>query len=112
MKLKSVHLRNFRNILDSTEARIHPEVTCLVGKNEAGKTAFLEAHRRLDPAQPNAKFNAARQYPAWLEKKHRMQGVNIDASTPVTGVYTVEDADREAFEKRFGKGVLKTTEIE
>jgi AAA15 family ATPase/GTPase len=33
---------NFRSILDSNPVEIGP-TTCLVGKNEAGKTAFLKA---------------------------------------------------------------------
>ena len=43
MKLRSVHVQRFRNILDSTEVKIEDKVTCLVGKNESGKSAFLHA---------------------------------------------------------------------
>ena len=42
MKLVAVHVTNFRSVLDSNEVEIGP-LTCLVGKNEAGKTAFLKA---------------------------------------------------------------------
>lgn len=42
MKLKSAHVTNFRSILDSGQVDIEAS-TCLVGKNEAGKTAFLKA---------------------------------------------------------------------
>jgi ABC-type branched-subunit amino acid transport system ATPase component len=41
MKLTSVRVTNYRNIIDSGEVEIGPS-TCLVGKNEAGKTAFLK----------------------------------------------------------------------
>lgn len=34
MKLTSVRIRMFRNILDSTEVKIEEKVTCLVEKNE------------------------------------------------------------------------------
>ena len=74
MKLKTVHARMFRNILDSTEVAIQPDVTCLVGKNESGKTAFLQALWRLRPARTNPKFSIPEQYPAWLEKRHRLEG--------------------------------------
>ncbi|MGE0565030.1 MAG: AAA family ATPase, partial [Pseudolabrys sp.] len=43
MRLKSAQVRMFRNILDSTPVAIDPKVTCLVGKNESGKSAFLTA---------------------------------------------------------------------
>lgn len=111
MKLVKAQVKNFRNILDSTPVTIQPDVTCLVGKNESGKTAFLEALRRLLPAQPTTAFNSARQYPAWLEKKHRMQGVDIQSSEPVIATFAIDDADRIYFEEKFGKGVIKSKQI-
>ena len=43
MKLVSARVRKFRNILDSGEIRFEDDVTVLVGKNESGKTAALNA---------------------------------------------------------------------
>jgi len=43
MKLVAAQAKLFRNILDSTAVEIQPNVRCLVGKNESGKTAFLFA---------------------------------------------------------------------
>ena len=40
MKLIHAHVTNYRCIVDSNTVEIG-ETTCLVGKNEAGKTAFL-----------------------------------------------------------------------
>ena len=57
--------------INSGPVAIQPDVTCISGKNESGKTAVLQALRRFNPAQPNVSFNAQRQYPAWLEKQHR-----------------------------------------
>ena len=65
MKLVEVQVTNFRNFLDSGAVEIEPDITCLVGKNESGKTAFLHALYRLRPARPNAKFFSPEQYPAW-----------------------------------------------
>ena len=48
MKLKRVRITDFQSVLDSTEFEIG-DVTCLVGKNEAGKTALLKALYRLNP---------------------------------------------------------------
>ena len=42
MKLTKVRVREFQSIWDSTEFEIG-DVACLVGKNEAGKTALLKA---------------------------------------------------------------------
>ena len=41
--LKTAVVRKFRSIENSGTVRFEPDVTCLVGKNESGKTAFLEA---------------------------------------------------------------------
>ncbi len=43
MQLKAVRVQMFRNIVDSGEVAIERDVTCLVGKNESGKTALLSA---------------------------------------------------------------------
>ena len=41
MKLTKVLITEFQSVLDSTEFNVG-DVTCLVGKNEAGKTALLK----------------------------------------------------------------------
>jgi len=63
MKLTKVHVREFKSIRDSNPFEIG-NVTCLVGKNEAGKTAILEALYRLNPIIPeHAKFEVTEDYP-------------------------------------------------
>ena len=39
----SARVRMFRNIVDSGVIQFEPDVTCIVGKNESGKTALLQA---------------------------------------------------------------------
>lgn len=111
MKIKSVRVQMFRNILDSGDVEIQGDVTCLVGKNESGKSAFLEALRRLNPAPSKPKFDVAAHYPAWLEKRHRLQGKELNAVTPISAVFVLVDEDKAAFEKTFGAGVLAKDEI-
>ena len=48
MLLLNVTVTNFKSIEDSGEFSIG-DVTCLVGKNEAGKTALLQALQRIRP---------------------------------------------------------------
>ena len=106
MKLTSINVRMFRNILDSSEVIIQPDVTCLVGKNESGKTAFLQALWRLHPARLNPKFSVPEHYPAWLEKRHRNEGKVLEDVHPVEAVFSWEPADREAVEKCFGPDLI------
>ncbi len=63
MKLTKVHITNFRSIQDSTEFNID-DATCLVGKNEAGKTALLKALYRLNPInEGDGDFDPTEDYP-------------------------------------------------
>src|SRR5690349_10135081 len=63
MKLKKIRVREFKSIMDSNEVDI-TDITCLVGKNEAGKTAFLEALYKLNPIVPeHACFDVVEEYP-------------------------------------------------
>lgn len=111
MLLKTVQVQHFKHVLDSTEVVIQPDVTCLVGKNESGKTAFLEALRRLNPAQGNASFNIGRHYPAWLEKAHRRQGKDLDNVTPIQVTFELQDDDFAAVADVFGDGVLTSSKF-
>jgi predicted ATPase len=110
VKLVSVEVDHFKNILKSGVVAVQPDVTCVVGKNESGKTAFLQALHRFNPAQPNVTFNAQRQYPAWLEKQHRRQK-DINQHVPVTCTFQLEKSDIDAVEAVLGSGALKSTTI-
>lgn len=48
VKLVSVHVTNFRSV-ENSESFTVDQVTCLVGKNEAGKSAVLLALAALNP---------------------------------------------------------------
>ena len=52
MQLEEVRVRRFRNIRDTGWVDVHEDVTTLVGKNESGKTSFLEAVGRLSDTDP------------------------------------------------------------
>ncbi|MCC6909251.1 MAG: AAA family ATPase [Phycisphaerales bacterium] len=106
MKLRSVRVRMFRNILDSTEVKIEDRVTCLVGKNESGKSAFLHALWRLRPARSTPRFSIPQQYPAWLEKRHRNEGIDQDDVCPIEVTLEWQPADVKRVEDKFGAGVV------
>ena len=111
MKLVEVQITKFRNILDSELVQIQPDVTCLVGKNESGKTAFLHALYRLLPARGNVVLSVHDQYPAWLEKRDRLRGINLDDVCPVQATFELDEADMAAVADALGKGVLSSTKL-
>ena len=47
MKLRNVQVTNYRSIIDSEMFEIDETKTILVGPNEAGKTALLQAIQQL-----------------------------------------------------------------
>ena len=48
MKLKEFRITHYKSILDSGTCRLSSDLTILLGKNESGKTAILEALRDFD----------------------------------------------------------------
>ncbi|QEM43583.1 AAA family ATPase [Mycolicibacterium grossiae] len=109
MKLVAFRVNKFRNIVDSERVTVQPDVTNLVGKNESGKTAALNALYRLNPAY-GEKFSVSEHYPRWLKTSDQKQGVIDDVDT-ITGYFELDDRDVQAAEGRFGKGILKDREF-
>ena len=62
MQLKSFRVRKFRNIEDSGEVELLDALTCVIGKNQAGKSALLRALHKFNPHLP-APFDMRREWP-------------------------------------------------
>ena len=109
MRLCALHVHKFRNILSSGDVKIEPDISCLVGKNESGKTAFLQAVRKIKPVTGGRKFNRLKDYPAWREKTDaRTDGTsNIRA---VTATFKLDESAREAIQSILGP-ILKDDRI-
>ena len=54
MSLKTAQIKNFKSINDSTEFTVDERVTCLVGKNESGKTAILRSIGKLNSTEADS----------------------------------------------------------
>ena len=94
MKLTKVRITNFRSIQDSTEFDIG-NVTCLIGKNEAGKTALLKALYRLNPInEVDSNFDVLDDYPRQTVTEY--EDAVTDGEEPaevVQAVYTLDPED-------------------
>ena len=53
MHLKAFRVKKFRNIEDSGEVELLDALTCVVGKNQAGKSALLRALHKFNPHLPD-----------------------------------------------------------
>ncbi len=111
MRLVEIQIRKFRNFIDSDPIQIQPDVTCLVGKNESGKTACLTALYFLNPARSNKKFSIADHYPAWLEKRDRLDRIDLDKVTPIKAEFVMDDSDMALIREKFGEKVLTSNRL-
>ncbi|MBL9081579.1 MAG: AAA family ATPase [Planctomycetales bacterium] len=108
MKLKTVRVKNFKCVKDSTEFGVDPKVTCLVGKNESGKTAILQAVEKLNPLNAaKGKFDGL-DYPRSEWSEYQESGRTDDA---IVTTWELEDADVSAVQKLVGEGVLPSKEL-
>lgn len=105
MKLMSFRVRKFRNIIDSGLITVETDVTCLVGMNEAGKTAVLTALNRLNPTDGDS-FTVQQDYPRWLLTRDRRADV-VDKTVPIEATFKVTQDDAEVVAKRLGSGVVE-----
>ena len=108
MRLKSFHVRMFRNVIDSGVIEV-TDNTCLVGKNEAGKSALIGALHRLNPAKP-VPLDLLDEYPRWLKKEHEISG-EIQNAVPITATFELEPEEVQTLENSYGQGVLKNPQI-
>ncbi|ROZ88074.1 AAA family ATPase [Gordonia sp. OPL2] len=109
MHLARFRVRKYRNIVDSGIINVESGVTCLVGMNEAGKTAVLSALHRLKPVD-GATFSTQHDYPRWLLTKDRKAGLIAD-TRPIEAVFTLSKDEMTQVADHFGEGVLTKSEL-
>ena len=108
MKLKRVHVSNFQSVQDSTAFEIE-DVTCLVGKNEAGKTALLKALYRLNPVlEDDGAFDTTEDYPrrAVSDYNDEVEAGRIEPAQVIEATFTLEAEDVGAVNEAFGSNCL------
>ena len=96
MKLTKVRIKNYKCIHDSTEFDID-DITCLVGKNESGKTAILEALHKFNPFDPTdqkpIKFDHPSDYPVEIVRSPKLENDVVEAT------FSLQQEDIEEIEK-------------
>ncbi len=65
MQLTSIRVENYKIIEDSGEVHLDP-VTCLVGKNESGKSTLLQALYKFNPVESDIIYHDLQDYPRRL----------------------------------------------
>lgn len=105
MKLTKASVGKFKSIDDSGEFTLD-QVTCLVGKNEAGKTAVLEALYKLNPVEGRMGSFSLGEYPRKHLTTYR-QRKQEDHATVVRTKWELDDCEVKSLEEQFGVGVLE-----
>ena len=110
MRLTKVQITNFQSVHDSTEFDVG-DVTCLVGKNEAGKTAILKALYRLNPlVETDGKFDPVDDYPRRDVNDYivDVERGEVEPARVVKATYQLEAEDIRTVEDVFGPDCLKS----
>ena len=104
MKLVKAQVTDFQSIRDSTEFEVG-DVTCLVGKNEAGKTALLKAIYRLNPINASdAKYDVTDDYPRSTMSDYMAKVANSARAhaTVIEATFELEEQDIAALVAVYG----------
>jgi len=104
MRLTSVRVTDFQSIRDSGDFEIG-DITCLVGKNEAGKTAILKALYKLNPiVDEDDAYEIDTDYPRSALADYEQSRQSMDV---VRCTYVLDEADINAIEDVYGEDCLK-----
>lgn len=108
MILTSVRVENFKCIQDTGEFAID-RVTCLVGKNESGKSATMQALHRLN-ADTEAGYNDVVEYPRtkWLEYRRRRKE---NPDNVLTTIWDAEEKELEMLRELVGPNALRSPKV-
>lgn len=103
MLLKKVSIHKYKSFLTEQSYEVEPQITRIVGKNESGKTALLEALAKSNYFEDNTefRFNKDLDYP-------RSELIKVRNENPpvLTCEYELSDEDISRVETAFAKGII------
>ncbi len=107
MQLLSAQVTKYKSIDDSGVAPIDAKTTVLVGQNEAGKTAFLQALYQSNPVFSDEKgFDVTEEYPR--KDLTRFEELHPSKKAVVTSLrYQVDEADVRVVNDALGIALFK-----
>lgn len=106
IRLERVEIYKYKSFHTTQTVAIEDDVTVLVGKNEAGKTAFLEALAKTNyfEADPKFKLNEKFDYPRSELKKVK----NEDGKKAIQCRYSVSGELLKIIQGEFGQSAIST----
>lgn len=113
MRLKWFHVQEFQSVRDSGIINVD-DITCLVGKNEAGKTALLKALYRLNPINTtDSTFDVTTDYPGMDVEDYRfaVEAGQRGHAIPIKAGYTLDDTELADIKTLFGDDCVTNPEL-
>src|SRR6266851_306056 len=107
MRLSKVRVTNFKCVLDSNWFTVD-DLTCLVGKNESGKTTLLEALEKLNSVDSNRTDFHLTEYPRMNWSEYEESGEVADT---LETEWRLDDEEIEFINRSTPEPALKCTEI-
>ncbi len=101
MLLKTVRVQNYRSIRDTGVFEIEDAKTILVGPNEAGKTAILQALQQINAPKGAKGFDPLRDYPRSSYNDISTGKVDPKDIPVATATFALDEADKKAIPERF-----------
>lgn len=110
MKLKKVKINKYKSFLQEQNVDIEDKTTRLVGKNESGKTSFLEALAKFNYFEEDTEkeFNETFDFPKNELKSYQKKKDQVEV---VECTFELLPYQLEEIEKDLGKGVFLSKEI-
>ena len=102
MRLFKARVQGYRSVIDSGYFDVENGKTILVGPNEAGKTAILQALYKLNPPEGTELFNPLRDYPrSKYDEDIEKRAIDPKTFTVVEGYFALEDSDKELLPEEY-----------
>jgi predicted ATPase len=95
MRLIAFHVQNYKTIVDSGRVEVRPDVTCLLGQNESGKSSVLQAIWKSRNVA-NRKFDMLYDYP-----KHDYSRARNTDPVATSLEFALDAEDVDAFVEEF-----------
>nr|WP_311462488.1 AAA family ATPase [uncultured Aggregatibacter sp.] len=110
MKLTGVTVHKYKSYDQQQSFPIDDDITIIVGKNESGKTAILEAIAKTNYFSDDSdfKFNPTHDYPRKEKKKYDKSG---EIGKAISCTYLLEQEEISEIEKYLGCGVISKWEF-
>jgi predicted ATP-dependent endonuclease of OLD family len=108
MLLKKVTIHKYKSFLTEQSFQVEDQITRIVGKNESGKTALLEALAKTNYFEDNKAFMFSKELDYPRGELTKVRNENPEA---ITCKYELSDEDIQSIADDFKAGIVEKQEF-